>query len=163
MIFKTKKLEEEPKPEPKPQKPLFKVFVEASNWTPADGPEPGIFLDRPPGHRCIWSVKWGSVHGLVLPGDLVDLADATPLQVLHEASDVSQRGNTEVGKLLMTVTPDNSWKTLAELRHLLAQERFTYPEFISDCLPPARQFLGMLKVRDGWGTADQIFAKSMEV
>ena len=162
MIFKTKEVEEVQAPEPK-EKQLFRVFANAANWTPEDGPAPGIFLDRPPGHKCIWSVKWGSRFGLVLPGDLVDLYDATDIQVLHEASDCSQRGDTEIGRVLMGVTEENSWRTLATLRGLLTKAREQYPEYISDCLPPARQFLGMLKVRPGWGTPEEVYSKVMEV
>lgn len=148
--------------EPK-QKQLFTVFCNASGWLPEHGPEPGIFLDKPAGHKCIWSVKWGSAFGLVLPGDLLDLSDATPVQLIHEASDVSQRGNTEIGKVLMSVNEENHWQTLAHLRALLEQERHYYPEYVHDTLPPPRARLGILKVRDGWGTPKEVFQKALEV
>ena len=163
MIFKTKnEVEEVQAPEPK-VKPLFREFVAASNWQPSDGPTAGVFLSKPAGSRCLWSVKWGTVHGLVEPDALVELADATDIQVIHEAHDCSSRGNSEIGQLLMTVDKSNAWKTLPVLRALLEKERAFYPEYVFPDMPPPRARLGMLKVREGWGTAEQIFAKSMGV
>jgi hypothetical protein len=152
----------EPQPEPK-QKPLFQEFVKAAGWTEADGPTPGVFLNKPAGHKCIWSCKWGTRFGLVEPGQLVDMSDMTDIQILHEASDCSQRGNAEIGQALMSVTPDNAWRQLATLRSLITAERFTYPEFINPDLPPPRERLGLLRLRPGWGEVKEVYAKVMEV
>lgn len=148
--------------QPKPQKQLFRVFVNAASWTEADGPTAGVFLSKPPGSRCLWACKWGSRYGGVQPDDLVSLEDITDIQTLHEAHDVSSRGDDGIGKALMSVTEGNAWKTIPVIRQMLAQARPTYPEYIFPHIPPKRDRLGMLTLRPGWGEVKEVYAKVME-
>ena len=156
--------EETKAPEPK-QNTLFKIMLLASGWTPEDGPAPGIFESKPRGHKCLWSVKWGTRFGLVLPGDLLRIEDASDIQLMFEAADVAARDSSaNAARIGLTLTSNEGpdlWKTIRLLRNFLAEERLTYPEFVSDTIPPPRERLGRLKVRPGWGDAETIFAKAM--
>ena len=167
MIFKPSELEQAPEPK---QTVLFQEMLAASGWTPEDGPDVGIFENKPRGHRCLWSCKWGTQFGLVEPADLLKLEDMTSIQLLWEAADATSRapqigsggsGNEGAIREAMYAMDANTGREIAILRHLLRQDRLTYPEYVFPDMPPPRARLGHLIVRPGWGDAESIFAKAM--
>ena len=164
--------EENTTPEPK-QTALFQEMLAASGWTPESGPDVGIFENKPRGHRCLWSCKWGTQFGLVEPADLLKLEDMTSIQLLWEAADATSRapqvgvggsGNEgAIREAMYAIDAKSPGREIAILRFLLEQERLIYPEYVFPDMPPPRARLGHLIVRDGWGDSESIFAKAMEV
>ena len=92
------------------RKAMFNQMLTESGWQPSDGAFPGYWAHKAPGSRCLWSVFWQTVDGLVRPGDIfpdwltsIDRFqfiddewvrvqyDGTPPQ-LFELADVAARG-----------------------------------------------------------------------
>lgn len=46
-------------------------MLQESGWRSSDGPVQGFWINRPPGARCLWSVRWLTEDGIVEPADLV--------------------------------------------------------------------------------------------
>lgn len=78
-----------------------------AGWTEQDGPIPGVYKDRQPGFRCLWSVIWWTSDGMVDPNsispntpeaDQWELEDLKAQPGMHERAAAFIKGDKQLAR-----------------------------------------------------------------
>lgn len=122
-------------------KKTFQDLVRLSGWTSKDGDYPGVFKDKTPGEKCVWSRNWITDDG-VLTAEQGAPADIEGLR--YELKDLAQRGDTYAASLLVGDASEHA------IRVHLQEARRGYGDFYHFPFTPKSKYLKAIMVRPGW-------------
>jgi hypothetical protein len=151
-------------------------MVKECGWQLTDGPTPGVFANRPKGHRCLWSCAWRSSERTIQPGDIIPVEYLSGIQLLSESLDWihTAKGNDFARDLALllcdyfTDDPHTDWgywltaqvsRLLRKLRTSSALVDYFWPWSMPDAYAPTGQkiIFNLPKgVRPGWNLLEEV-------
>jgi hypothetical protein len=110
-------------------------IVEKLNWQPDDGPTAGVWERNRPGHRCLWSCRWSTSTGQLLPHELVPAPDMSAVQAIVELQDILARKPSPEGERCLAALLDESIvcipPAIDQARDFIGKARAHYSEYIA--------------------------------
>ena len=130
-----------------------------AGWSPADGPFPGVFSAMPPGHRCLWTMRFIDrtghpvIHPSAPPPEEMSL-ELARLELQDHAANNLGNAAAWLGRLAIEPVP---FHVLAEARRYIVELRTVAAECIDPTglvPPPGAAMLRNKSLRklwrDGW-------------
>lgn len=151
-----------------PTKELRAWMLLGSGWSDGDGPTPGVWANgKERGHRCLWSCRWSTSHGVVTPNQVWPLEQMTFAELLGEALDLAYSRTQDpivAGKVIPAVLDyygSGNVTGITRLLPALHQLRGGYGEYVWQPSPPSLNGPGnlmYLSLRPGWWVKADFFA-----
>ena len=144
------------------QRNKFAYLCEFYPRVEGDGNIPGVYMTRQVGDRCIWSAKWSTFHGILLPDHVLPTSAATIAQLLAELCDAANMQNrafqsdafTKAGGLAAEFYSSGETLKLEywaeRARQVLGDARKAYPEYILPGDPPEFENVYVWRIRSEW-------------
>ena len=141
---------------------FFAGMLIGAGWTREAGDFPGIFDDKMPGHRCLWSCRWSTRTGTIEPDNVLPVEEMTTGQLLGECSDILYRRDSghaaQAGRFLVEwqtgdINDPGYW--LTRVTNFVRDARQQYQDYVCHWSMP-RATMHMLTPRPSWANQQEL-------